>query len=362
MRVRPSRLPAARTNTRRPTSRALSVGSLLEGSVRKEGNRVRIALALSDPASGESRWTQTYDKTITDVFAIQQDVAKAVASALKVALVGREERQLAKLPTTNAAAYDAYLRATALMRGQMDLARRREALGTAIPLLRSAVQQDSTFALAWAALGDAYTQMIFNSGGNIMVRDSAVSSIARARALDTALAEGYRARSNIEYTREAACQHGPALQDALHAVLLKPGWADAHATLLSLLTHLGLFDEAMREFRTTMSLDPRNRFVTFRLPRLLWQQQKFAEALATYEAQRRSGFRTSIAEEALVLGYLGRAAEGIALLDVHGNRDKERTGDEAASRAVLAARLGRPAEARALIVEAERRTIRMRSP
>ncbi len=337
-------------------ARALSVGSLLEGSVRKEGNRVRIALALSDPASGESRWTQTYDKTISDVFAIQQDVAKAVASALKVALVGREERQLAKLPTTNSSAYEAYLRGAALLPdgaggGRTSL---REALGIAIPLFRSAVQQDSTFALAWAALGDAYSQVIFNFGGNTMVRDSAVSSIARALALDTALAEGYRARSNIEFTREAAWQHGPALQDALHAVLLKPSWAEAHATLLALYTHVGLFEEAMREFRTTMSLDPQNAFVTFRLPRVLWQQQKFAEALATYEAQRRTGHRSSVDEEALVLGYLGRAAEGIALLDVHGRRDKLRTGDEAAARAVLAARMGRRAESRALIVEAER--------
>ena len=334
-------------------ARALSVGSLLEGSVRKEGNRVRIALALSDPATGESRWTQTYDKTITDVFTIQQDVALAVAGALKVALVGREERQLAKLPTTNAAAYEAYLRATALL-GEEQSPNVREALGTAIPLLRSAVRQDSTFALAWAALGDAYTQMIFGFGGNSLVRDSAVSSIARALALDTALAEGYRARSNIEYTREAAWQYGPALQDALHAVLLKPGWADAHATLLSLLAHLGLFDEAMREFRTTIVLDPQNRFVNYRLPRLLWQQQKFAEALATYEAQRRSGLLTSIDEEALVLGYVGRAAEGIALLNLYGSREKGRAGDEAAARAVLTARMGRPAESRALIVKAER--------
>ena len=354
--ARSSVAAAGAADTHSPTdiARALSVGSLLEGSVRKEGNHVRIALVLSDPASGESRWTQTYDKTITDVFAIQQDVAKAVASALKVALVGREGRQLAKLPTTNAAAHEAYLRATALLSGEMETPRLRKALDTAVPLLRSAVQQDSTFALAWAALGNAYTQMIFAFGGNTMVRDSAVTAIARALALDTALAEGYRARSNIEYTREAAWQNGPALQDALHAVLLKPSWADAHATLLFLLTHLGLFDEAMREFRTVMSLDPRNRSVLYRLPRLLWQQQQFAEALSTYEAQRRSGVRTSIDEEALVLGYLGRAAEGIALLDAHGNRDKARAGDEAAARAVLAARLGRPAESRALIVEAER--------
>ena len=105
-------------------------------------------------------------------------------------------------------------------------------------------------------------------------------------------------------------------------------------------------------------------FAPYRRPRVLWQSQRFAEALATYERQRRTARTSSLTEEALVLGYLGRAGEGLTLLDEGGKDTVGRANegrnamaagsDESAARAVLLARLGRAAEARAMIANAQR--------
>ena len=335
-------------------ARALDVGSIVDGSVRKDGQQLRISIDLSDATTGESRWSHTYDKTLTDVFAIQRDVALAVANALKIELVAGEASQVSKRPTNNLGAYDAYLRVTVLRAERPQQLIGRPSLDTAIALLRSAVQQDSNFALAWAALSQSYTDLLFAFGANVSVRDSAIVAFERALALDPTLAEGYHARSNLEYTREGGWQLGPALRDILHAVALKPGQANAHASLASLLLHTGLLEDAQRELDLTLGLDPTSQSVKFRVPRGLWQRQHFADALAVYERGRRSGWQTSIAEEALVLGYLGRAEDGLRLLQQATTRAAFQPGDDDAVAAVLLARLGRPDEARRKIQSAER--------
>jgi TolB-like protein len=347
-----SSITPAMTSGQSPAAIAhtLGVGSLLDGSVRKDGNRVRISVSLLDPATGESRWSSNYDKTVTDVFGIQQDVAMSVARALKVAL-GNSVRPTGG--TTNAGAYEDYLRATALTNNSIGLIA-VESSNRAITLFRSAIVQDSSFALAWAALADTYVGRMFNTGAPTAVRDSAVIAVARAMALDTALAEAYRARSNLAYTRESGWDILNSLRDVLRAVSLKPGWAQAHATLASLYIHIGLFPEAQRELETGLSLDPTSWFVKYRIPRVLWQRQRFQEALAKYESDRRNGMRTSIYEEAMVLGYLGRPEEGLARLALSDSQIVN-TGDVAATRAALLARLGRKEDALQSIAEAERR-------
>ena len=110
--------------------------------------------------------------------------------------------------------------------------------------------------------------------------------------------------------------------------------------------------EAERELRATLALDPVSNFARFRIPRVMWQQQRFAEALAAYQGDRALGWSTSISEEALVLGYLGRADEGLRLLARYPVADAM-TGDSEAAAAVLLARLGRTADARMNMRKAE---------
>ena len=335
-------------------ARALNVGSILDGSVRKDGQHLRITLTLSDPRTGDARWTQTYDKTLTDVFAIQRDVALAVSNELSVALLTRERAQVNKVPTKNAAAYEAYLRATVLINRENMRPTYQRALDSAIILARAATQLDSGFAPAWATLAQAYSGRIFNFGAPGDYRDSANAAVNRALVLDTALAEAYRARSNLEYTRASGWNLEPALRDILHAVALKPGSAEVHASLSSLLFHLGMMEESQREIDATLVLDPSNEFVRYRLPRVLWQRQRFPEALAAYERARKLGWPSSITEEALVLGYLGRAEDGLHLLSENVRGRGYQPEDEEAAGGVLLARLGRHREAAVRLATAEK--------
>jgi tetratricopeptide (TPR) repeat protein len=139
----------------------------------------------------------------------------------------------------------------------------------------------------------------------------------------------------------------------LRAVALKPGWADARATLGSLLFHIGLFPEAMHEMEVALSLDPTNGFVTYRIPRIMWQQQRFDDALLAYRSNRVRGKAAASAEEAMVLGYLGRAPEGMALLDSLATTQATLVSDIAAVRAALLARMGKASDAREQIRIAE---------
>jgi adenylate cyclase len=134
----------------RAVSQKLGVGHVLEGSVRKAGNRLRITAQLISCADGYHLWSNTFNRELDDVFQIQDDIARAVADALKVAL-GIDESILEKGGTRSIAAYDAYLRARALVSqwGPHQFQR-------AIALYRSAVELDPKFALAWAGLGGTY--------------------------------------------------------------------------------------------------------------------------------------------------------------------------------------------------------------
>ena len=341
--------PGSRTTAE--VARELDVGSIVGGSVRKAGNQLRISVELSDARTGEARWQHTYDKTLTDVFVIQRDVAIAVASALRVALLAREASQLNKRPTTDTAAYDAYLRASVLAVGGRYRPNYREAMDTAILLLRRAVREDSSFAPGWAALGSTYATMIFEFGV-AAYRDSARHAADRALQIDPQLADGYVARSDLAYTREGGWKIDEALRDVLYALSLKPSDIGARSSLVSLSAHIGLLRESQREMVEALAIDPASAFVRYRVPRSMWQQQRFAEALSTYVRDRQAGWKTSIPEEALVLGYLGRAEEGLRLLDGKAT-SPEMSGDVEAARGVLLARVGRVAEARANLARSE---------
>jgi serine/threonine-protein kinase len=324
--------------------RELAVASLIESTCRKEGNRLRISVRLIDAATQEQRWTQQYDRDLTDVFAIQRDVALHVAEALRIKLTSAESRALDRLPTHSSAAYEAYLRGRILHHEPITPAR----LDSAINHLERAVALDGNFALARAMLAKAYVTKLFRFEPGPRYRERAVREIDRALALDSTLAEAYHARGDLAYTPEGQWRHEDALQDYLHALSLKPGLASAHASLASLLFHIGMPRESLRELRIAISLDPGDGFAPPRVGRALWYAQQFDSALVAFRHSRIP------AEYALVLGYLGRAPEGLTYLDtVARAEDADASGDFDAARAVLHARLDRPAEALAAIKRVE---------
>ena len=151
--------------------------------------------------------------------------------------------------------------------------------------------------------------------------------------------EAYFARGDLAYTREEGWPLDDAMRDYRRALALKPNYADVHAAFGSLLFHVGILEEAEDELETALALDPANRFVPPRIGRVLWYRQRYDSAL---ELDRRRPGSLFPYERAMVLGYLGRAEEGLALLDsVFGGEDPS---DVAAARAVLRARLGQPSD------------------
>jgi tetratricopeptide (TPR) repeat protein len=284
-----------------------------------------------------------YDEPLLDLFDIQRDVALKVADALHVRLRPAESRQVAKRPTGNLEAYAYYLRGEVLFHGARHVGKLDVLIDSVITLQRRAIALDSTFALARAALAYAYAHKQFSFDPDPSLGTLAAAEIDRALALDSTLAEAYVARGNLLGNRESGWRYEEALRSFRRALALKPNLAEAHGSLGALLFHNGLLDEALRELHVGVALDPTGPAAPPRIARVLWYRQRFDSSLALFE--RGQGFPF---EHALVLGYLGRSAEGLALLDRTG-RGPGGNGDYQASRAALLARLGRHAEAEAQI-------------
>jgi adenylate cyclase len=173
----------------REIARHLQITTLLDGSVRKAGDRLRITVQLVDVASGHQHWSERFDRTTTDVFAMQDEIAEHVATRVRGGLLSREERQRLVRPQTSAAAYDDYLR------GRQCLVRMTRAdLEQSISLFQTAIDRDPQYAPALAGLATAHATLYEWFGAQD--RDLAGAERASVRALESApeLAEAHVAR------------------------------------------------------------------------------------------------------------------------------------------------------------------------
>jgi len=328
-------------------ARELGVGSIVESTCQKDGNRFRVKVRLIDAATQESRWTDEKLASADDLFALQREISTRVASALRVRLLPAEARRIERTPTLHPDAYELYVRAHVLDNDRQNTPGYRAALDTVTTLLERAIAKDSSFAEAHAALAKAYVDRLFNFEPNTGLRQRAADEIARALAIDSTVAEAYRVRGNLAYTRESGWQLDSAMRDYKRAIALKPNAAAYHGSYGSLLFHVGLLEPALRELRTTQQLDPLNRFAVPRIARVLWYQGKYDDALKLMGADNEFP-----AEHALVLGYLDLAPAGLRYLDRDTAPSAERLIDQTAARAVLLARLDRRKEAEAAIKKA----------
>src|SRR5207237_3488932 len=142
-------------------AKQLGVANILEGSVQKAADQVRVNVHLVNVQTGSQLWAETYDRKLSDIFVIESEIAKGVVESLQAKLTGREEQVLAAKPTNNPEAYDAYLRGLAFeARSNYS----SETLFKAIDFYGLAVQLDPNFALAWARLSGAHALLYFNRG------------------------------------------------------------------------------------------------------------------------------------------------------------------------------------------------------
>ena len=179
-------------------AKQLGVAHILEGSVQKSGDAVRVNVQLIKAATDSHLWADSFDRKLTDIFAVESDIAKAIADQLRVHITGREEQVIAAKPTDNPAAYDAYLRGLAYtLKTQNTPA---NYLG-AQKYLREATRLDSKFALAWALLSyvDARGYHTTNIQPTIALRNEAQQAMETALALDPSLGEAWIAKGYYQY-------------------------------------------------------------------------------------------------------------------------------------------------------------------
>jgi adenylate cyclase len=228
----------------------LRVTSILEGSVRKSGNRLRVTVQLIDVRSEGHHWAQTYDRELDDVFAVQSDVARQVAEALKVALGPPEEHRLASRPTVRADSYLAYLQGRTYLH-----AHTLDSLGTAKRQFERAITLDPTNAAAHSGLAVA-TCMLgwwFPHSSNGPWLETGRGLAARALELDPNLAEAHEA---VALILETDYDYAGAEREFRFALQLNPSYSLAHHNYASILEEEGRTEEALSELTLAEGADP----------------------------------------------------------------------------------------------------------
>jgi len=239
----------------REIGRQLGVAHVVEGSVQRAANKIRVNAQLIDARNDTHLWAQTYDRDLADVFAIQSEIAKAIADQLQAKLTGQEEQVIAAKPTDNPEAYDAYLRGLAYtLRTQRTPA---NSLGAQM-YLREAVQLDPKFALAWALL--AYTDAVgyhtMNLQPTLALREETRQAAETALALQPALGEAVLAKGYYHY----AClkDYDTAVRYLEQAHLLLPNNSRTLQSLADVERTRGEWDRSDAYFNEAERLDPRN--------------------------------------------------------------------------------------------------------
>ena len=232
-------------------ARQLGVAHVLEGTVQKSGDTVRVNVQLIKAATDSHLWAETFDRKLTDIFSVESEVAKAIADQLRAKLTGQEEQVIAAKPTDSMEAYDFYLR------GQYFWNKRTpEGIGRSINYFEQAINKDPRFARAYAALAESY---VLNSGYNSSVSPAelmpkAHEAAARALELDEGLAEAHTALGVI--AQDYDWNWKIAEREYRRAIELNPNYATAHHWYGEYLAFQGRFDEAFREMERARQLDP----------------------------------------------------------------------------------------------------------
>ena len=235
----------------------LGVANILEGSVRRAGNRIRVNAQLVDARTYRELWGQTYDRDLTDVFAIQSDIAKTIAVQLQAKLTGREEQALAVKPTNNPEAYDAYLRGVA-SEARSSSSSVPSASSEAAGFYERAVQLDPKFAVAWARLSRADANLYFGGlettpGARRAGAKRALESAQRLApdSTETLLALGY-------YQYWVLRDYGSAKTTFERLRISLPGASEIPRALAYVTRRQGHWDESIAYFEQALVLDPRN--------------------------------------------------------------------------------------------------------
>ena len=330
-------------------ARTLNVKTVLEGSVRKEGNRVRITAQLINAADGYHLWSQTFDRELTDIFAIQEEISRSIANALQLRLAATDSASLSR-EQHDLGAYDSYLQARFFWNHRTE-----SSLRHALSLLERAIQIDPTFARAHAALADVYAVWNdYSTTPDAQAIDESLRAARRALELDSTLAEPHAALGN-GYYRTARWQEAEAA--FRRAIAMKPGYATAHQWYAWLLAYTGRPAAALAEIDLALSVDPLSLIINENKGEHLMMMGRYEEAIAQFKhtLELDSTFTVTFPYLALTYSLVGDHTTAMRWAERTLARRENGTYDLGQSAYVLA-RAGQADRARAVLKDMERRS------
>ena len=249
----------------------LGVSTLLDGTVRKQGDRVRIVAELVNAADGIQLWTRTFDRELKDIFAVQEEIARAVAESLKVTLLGAQDRPGQRGAPSSVEAHNAYLQ------GHFHFQRRNlEDYRKAVSYFDQAIRLDPDYALAYAERSEAWTFIGDLTGQREPAWSKARTDAEKAVAIAPALAEAHAALGWVRFFIDWKFAEG--LSELKRAKELSPANPTANDLLARVIVYLGRVDEAERQARHAVELDPLSVIAQGNLARVLLFAGKLDEA------------------------------------------------------------------------------------
>jgi TolB-like protein/Flp pilus assembly protein TadD len=256
--------------------RELGVDSVLEGTIQRRNDRVRVTVQLISVRESRPLWAHSFDERFTDIFTVQDSISAQVAQALTLKLTGEERRLLAKRSTDNVEAYQSYLKGRYFM-----VRRNEEGLRKAISYFTEAIELEPDYALAYAGLADAHSVLGFYQFGGLAPDEGykrARAAATRAIELDETLAEAHTslalARLDVDHDVEGA------EREYRRSIELNPNYAAAHHWYSDFLAMMGRQDEAMAEIERAIELDPLSLVINATLGERLFYARRYDEAAA----------------------------------------------------------------------------------
>jgi serine/threonine protein kinase/Tfp pilus assembly protein PilF len=259
----------------REIAKQLGVGNVLEGSVQKSGDAVRVNVQLINALNDAHLWGDVYERKLTDIFAVESDIAKTIADTLQAKLTGAEKQLIAAQPTTDLTAYELYLKGRSLWskRGGENL---RQAIG----FYEQAIARDPKYALAYSGLAEAYVLLpAYTTTAPQDAYPTAKAAALKALQLDEKLAEAHTALGLLLCFGDL--DMAGSISEFQRAIALNPNYATAHhwygnGPLLA----LGRFEEAIAEGKRAIELDPLSPIINADLGQNLYVARRYDKAIA----------------------------------------------------------------------------------
>jgi serine/threonine protein kinase len=254
-------LQAYRDPANRPSPKeigeALHVRYLLNGSIQREGDRIRVTAQLEEAQTGRELWAEQYDGQLTEVFTIQTELAEAISQELRAKLSTAEKSSIGEIPTRDFSAYELYLHAKELMANYDEQTQSTEPFSSGARLLKEAVNRDSGFALAWALLARAHDGLYWSNADHTEIRRTAAEeALSKALSLRPDLGE---AHLEAGYHLLITTRDYPAIRRELEIARRSlPNSAHLFGLLATVASRQGQWLEALQDYERAGTLDPKN--------------------------------------------------------------------------------------------------------